>query len=360
VRPGDRPSSIAGAFLPMRRLIVLLATLAVAACSSAPGSGASPAPTPALGDIGDALQGPAGFVATTYATGLANVAAFAFDEAGRLWVSTAGYGDDGTDAVYLVATPGSTPTKVIGGVHTPLGLLWLDGELYVASKGRVDAYANLSGSTFAAHRTVLVLPDGVGEVNGLVVSPDHRLVLGISAPCDACRPTSQYAAAVVSFRTDGTDLRVEASGIRAPTGLAYSSTGQLYVTMNQRDDLDDATPGDWLAIVERGQDWGFPDCYGQDDEACRDAPLPVAELDKHAAASGVALAEGGFGSIRGASAFVAEWATGRMIRVGLGDGASVEPFVTGLQNPVPVAIAPDGALLAGDWGTGTVYRIAAG
>jgi glucose/arabinose dehydrogenase len=88
----------------------------------------------------------------------------------------------------------------------------------------------------------------------------------------------------------------------------------------------------------------------------------VAELDKHAAAAGVALAEDGFGSIGGASAFVAEWAKGVVLRVGLGsaDGGSVEPFLTGLHKPVPVAIAPDGALLVGDWAAGTVYRIAPG
>ena len=68
----------------------------------------------------------------------------------------------------------------------------------------------------------MTLPDDVGEVNGLVMSPEGRLILGVSAPCDACTPSSQYAAAVISVLPDGTDLRVEASGIRAPVGLAYS------------------------------------------------------------------------------------------------------------------------------------------
>jgi hypothetical protein len=27
--------------------------------------------------------------------------------------------------------------------------------------------------------------------------------------------------------------------------------------MNQRDDLGDATPGDWLALVGDGEDWAF-------------------------------------------------------------------------------------------------------
>ena len=68
----------------------------------------------------------------------------------------------------------------------------------------------------------------------------------------------------MSFLPDGSDLRVEASGIRAPVGLTTDpASGDVLVTMNQRDDLGDATPGDWLAVVRSGQDWGFPDCYGQ-------------------------------------------------------------------------------------------------
>jgi hypothetical protein len=35
------------------------------------------------------------------------------------------------------------------------------------------------------------------------------------------------------------------------------------------------------------------------------------------------------------------------------------PFLTGLTNPVPVILGPDGTLLVGDWGTGIVYRITA-
>ena len=102
-----------------------------------------------LVDIGAGLTGPAGLTATVAATGLAHVSAFAFDADGRLWAATAGYGDDGSDAVYLVGSDGSTPVKVIAGLHTPLGLVWSDGTLYVASAGRVDAYRDLVDSTFA-------------------------------------------------------------------------------------------------------------------------------------------------------------------------------------------------------------------
>ena len=339
----------------MLRPLLLLLVVALGGCSTAGAADTSSG----LVDIGAGLRGPAGLAATAYATGLPNVASVTFDAAGRLWAATAGFEDDGTDGVYLVTHAGAMPTEVIAGLHTPLGLAWDGDVLYVASARRVDAYSDLAGTAFASHRVVLTLPEGVGEVNGLVVSPAGRLVLGISAPCDACEPSSPYAAAVVSFLPDGSDLRVEAGGIRAPVGLAYDPvTGDLYVTMNQRDDLGDATPGDWLSIVQSGQDWGFPGCYGQGGEACTGVPEPVAELDAHAAVSGVTVVDGTLAGTSRRSAIVAEWATGAVLRVGLGADPTVDDFVTGLSKPVAVAAAPGGALLVGDWGTGTIYRIA--
>ncbi len=342
----------------MRSLITLLLVAVVAGCSSASGS------TATLVGIGAGLQGPSGLAATVYATGLADVSAFAFDADGRLWAATAAFQDDDADAVYVVTSPGAAPTRVIAGVHTPLGLVWVADTLYVASHGRVDAYTDLDGVTFGSHTTVLTLPDDVGEVNGLVMSPEGRLVLGVSAPCDDCTPTSRYAAAVLSFLPDGSDVQVVAGGIRAPVGLAYvPGTGDLLVSMNQRDQLGDATPGDWLAIVRSGQDWGFPECYGQGGTVCQGVPEPLAVLDKHAAVSGVAVVTGGLGPAVGTSALVAEWATGIVMRVALAadptTAVTVGPFVTGLKQPVAVATAPDGAVFVGDWGTGTVYRIAA-
>jgi glucose/arabinose dehydrogenase len=360
----------------MRRTIALLLSLVVAGCSGAVGADSpstSPGPSSSaspdagsLVDIGAGLQGPAGLTATVYATGLVNAAAFAFDGDGRLWVATAAFSDDGSDAIYLVASAGTAPTAVITGVHTPLGLVWNDGTLYVASAGRVEAYSGYAAAAFATHWTVLTLPDTVGEVNGLALAPDGRLVLGVSAPCDACTPATQEAAAVLSFLPDGSDLQVVARGIRAPVGLAYvPGTDELLVTMNQRDDLGDATPGDWLAVVRSGQSWGFPDCYGQGGAACTGVPDPIAVLDPHAAVSGVAVVAGQLGPQIGTSAIVAEWATGRVLRVeltttsdGTTAGGTVEPFLFGVSKPVGVAVAPDGSVIVGDWGSGTIYKVA--
>ena len=112
--------------------------------------------------------------------------------------------------------------------------------------------------------------------------------------------------------------------------------------MNQRDDLGSRTPGDWLAFVKQGEDWGFPACYGQGGTVCKGVPSPVGVLDPHAAAGGVAILTSQLGGRYRSSALVAEWEHGKVLRVALkrtatGYRGSVSTFLTGLQNPLPVA-----------------------
>jgi glucose/arabinose dehydrogenase len=200
--------------------------------------------------------------------------------------------------------------------------------------------------------------------NAILATRDGRLVLSVSTTCDHCRPRSTWAATIVTFRPDGSDLRVYASGVRAGFGMAYyPATTDLFVSMNQRDDLGSRTPGDWLAVVRRGQRWGFPACYGQGGAVCTGVPQPTAVLDKHAAAGGVAIVTGQLGPGAGTAALVAEWQTGTVQRVALTRSGSTyrgstSTFLTGLKNPLPVATTGDGGVLVGDWSTGIVYRIA--
>lgn len=343
----------------------LTTTVVTASCSKETSS--PPASRQAeLVAVGAGLMGPMGTVATVDATGLAKVAALATDPEGRLWAATAEFEDKGTDAVYLVPAKGATPVKIIEEIHTPLGLLWIGDTLFVSSKERVDAFSAFDGNVFGGHRVVLELPEGVGEVNGMALAPNGRIMLGISAPCDSCAPPSEWSSSVVSFVPDGSnlgsDLRTEAKGIRAPIGLTYyPGTEDLFVTMNHRDDLDPNTPGDWLSVVRSGQSWGFPGCYGQGGGACAGTPQPVVALDPHAAASGVAIVTGQLGPDVGNAAIVAEWAQRKVQKVSLertegGYRGSVSPFVTGIDRPVPVVLS-GGDVLIGDWGSGTVYRI---
>ena len=221
----------------------------------------------------------------------------------------------------------------------------------MSSLGKVTAFGDLQGTRFHAHTTIVDGPVAGGENNNVILAPDGRLVMGVSASCDHCVPASKWSASIVTFRPTAPTSQLFASRIRAAYGLAYyPGTSDLFASMNQRDDLGAATPGDWLALVRKGQDWGFPACYGQ----CKLFPTPVAVLDPHAAAGGVAILN--------SDAFVSEWQLGKVQRVvlakkGSGYTGNVEPYLTGLKNPLPLLTTSDGDLLVGDWQTGRIYRI---
>jgi glucose/arabinose dehydrogenase len=314
--------------------------------------------------IGAGLRGPAGLRASVYAHGPLNTAAFAFDASGRLWLTAAGLEAHAHDGVYMIAKPGAPALKVVAGLDDPLGLAWYRGELYVASVGRVDEYGGFDGRRFTQHVRILDGPVPGGENNLLLMNGEGRFVMGITATCDHCKPASAFAGSIVTFAPDGSDLRIYASRIRAPFGLAYfPGTSDLLVTMNQQDNLGLRTPGDWLALVREGQNWRFPECYGQGGAACAGVPAPTAVLDKHAAVGGVAVVTGQLGASVGTAAIVPEWNVAKVQRVALtrtasGFEGSVSPFLTGLHNPLAIALTPDRhALLVGDWATGTIYRL---
>jgi glucose/arabinose dehydrogenase len=175
-------------------------------------------------------------------------------------------------------------------------------------------FGGLRWTRFATRRTIVDGPVRGGENNGLAVLPNGRILMAVSASCDHCTPASPYSGSIVSFRPDGSDLRIYARRIRAAYGLElYPHTATLFATLNQRDDLGAATRGDGLAVVRAGDDWKFPGCYRQGGAACVGVPPPVGVLDKHAAAAGVAIVihqlRGRFAS----SALVAEWQLGRVV-----------------------------------------------
>lgn len=284
-----------------------------------------------------------------YAGGLKNLSAFALDSRGRLWVTTSAAADHSRDGVYLVPRAGARPLKVISRLKGPLGLTWSGDELFVASIGRVDAFGGLRGDRFTTRRLVLKEPRGHGWNDNLVKAPNGRLVMSISANCDHCSPRSPWSGSIVSFNPDGSGVHFYARHLRAGYGLAYRpGTDELLVSMNQRNDLGSRTTGDALAVVRDGDDWRFPGCYGQGGRACAGVREPIAVLDKHAAAGGLAVV--------GGDALVTEWQLGKVLRVDLASG-KVTPYVTGLENPLAVAPLRDGSVLVGDWGSGTVYRI---
>ena len=88
--------------------------------------------------------------------------------------------------------------------------------------GIVARYSGFDGRAFA-HRRVIVPAISVGRhgLGTIAPGPNSRLYLGAGAEQDALAGGHETSGTVVSFKGDGSDLRIEAKGLRGPFGLAF-------------------------------------------------------------------------------------------------------------------------------------------
>jgi glucose/arabinose dehydrogenase len=164
-------------------------------------------------------------------------------------------------------------------------------------------------------------------------------------------------------------------GTRNPYGLALrGSTGEAFVTVNGQDNLG-TQPADHLLRVADGEDAGWPRCWpsypdGGLHGSCAGVTPPVAVLTPHSSSDALTFYEAGeFGAEYSGNAFVTQWGAnvggtvGRRVErvVFSGSGANehgqVSDFATGFSHPLAIAVAPDGGLLVGDYGTGQLIEI---
>jgi glucose/arabinose dehydrogenase len=322
------------------------------------------------GTGGAAIRVPAGFSVSVYARGLAAPTAMAFGPDGRLYVTQTG-------GKVVAIGPDRRPVGFASRFRTPLGLVWRGGTLYVSRAGGIDSL-RLVGERATGRRTVVRgLPYKLHQQDNVVIGSDGRLYLGSGSTCDACRERDRRSATILSLRPDGSDLRVVATGLRNPYGLAIQPrTGRLYASVNGQDKLGDLEPAETVVAIRRGAFFGWPVCWPSFTRlrlvgSCRGTAPPVAYLEPHSSADGMAFYTGStFPAAYRGDLFVAEWGQylskrhGRKLvrlpfdRNGRPLARRAAIFATGFVHPLAVAVDPDsGALLVADWGTGTIYAI---
>ncbi|HST17717.1 MAG TPA: hypothetical protein VLK36_08605 [Gaiellaceae bacterium] len=298
-----------------------------------------------------AIHVPAGFRASVFAAGLDHPTAMAFGPDRRLYVS------EDVGAVVSVGRGSTRPRPFLRKLVVPLGLLWRGRTLYVSQSGRVDAY----GATGRHLRVVLShLPYKLHQQDAIVAGPDGRLYLGSGSTCDACGERDPRSATILSFRPDGSGLRVVATGLRNPYGLTFVGR-TLYATVNGRDKLGDGEPAEEVVNVRQGARYGWPSCWPSFAlerliGSCTGVTPPIAYLEPHSSADGIVSWRGDL--------FVAEWGEylskkhGRkLVRIRRG---RVEAFATGFAHPLALAVDPAGDLLVADWERGVIYAIRKG
>lgn len=317
--------------------------LALAALSLALAGAASPA---------DGVRVPPGYRASVVARGLTHPTALAWGPRGRLYATE--------DVGRLVVVRGGRAHVVVRGLTVPLGLVFRGNAVYVSESGKLERL-RLSSAGRVVERRALVshLPYGLHQQDNVVVH-DRRLYFGSGSTCDACRERDPRSAAILSTRLDGSDLRVVAHGLRNPYGLTVQpGTGRLYATVNGQDKLGLDEPAEMVVRVRAGAGYGWPRCWPSFARrrmvgSCAGVTRPVAYLEPHSSADGVAFWRGAL--------YVAEWgeyystrAGRRVVRIDLGSGR-VTTFADGFDHPL--ALLPSrGGLLVADWGRGTIVRI---
>jgi glucose/arabinose dehydrogenase len=188
---------------------------------------------------------------------------------------------------------------ILGGLDRPHGLAFAGSTLFVAETSRVlrlDVWWDGSSA-----REIIALPGGGHHfTRSLAVGPDDKLYVSTGASCDVCQESDPRRAAVWRYNLDGSGGEPFATGLRNAVGLAWDpTTGALWATDNERNELGPDVPPDELDVLRLGADYGWPACYGQRVPMpsfgtvgrCANTELPALELPAHTAPLGLSYAD---------------------------------------------------------------------
>jgi len=201
-------------------------------------------------------------------------------------------------------------------------------------------------------------------------------------------PAEYHRANILEFSPDGRGRRVYAYGIRNAVGIAvHPETGELWVSVNERDGLGDNLVPDYITHVQEGGFYGWPWYYmgghqdprhqGKHPELRSKVITPDVLLQAHLASLQMTFYDGRqFPPEYQGDVFAAEhgsWnrtvrAGYKIIRVPLKNGRATgefQDFVTGFVTPegdvwgrpVGVAVARDGSLIFTDDGSNSAWRV---
>ncbi|PYJ28054.1 MAG: sorbosone dehydrogenase [Verrucomicrobia bacterium] len=245
--------------------------------------------------------------------------------------------------------------------------------------------ARLSGG--AAH-----LRSGGHWTRDIAFSPDgKKMYVSIGSRSNVSDNAAEAdRARIFEFNPDGTDRKVYAWGIRNAVGIAFRpGTNDLWMSTNERDEIGEDLPPDYISSVRPGGFYGWPWFYignhpdprhkGKHPELADKVIVPDVLVQPHSATLNLCFYTGDQfpNEYKGAifAAFHGSWnrmkRTGyKVVRVPFDHATGKAPgqyedFVTGFitpdgqvwGRPVGIAVAKDGSLLISEDGNGTIWRV---
>src|SRR5205809_1173022 len=306
--------------------------------------------------------------------------------------------------------PDVTETFAEGGLNKPFGIAFYPpGDdpqfLYVANTDGIIRFpyrngdlkargpaeelnAHLSGG--AAH-----LRSGGHWTRDIVFSPDgKKMYVSIgSRSNDSDNAAEADRARIFELNPDGSGQKVYAWGIRNAVGIAFRpGSNELWMSTNERDELGEDLPPDYISSVRPGGFYGWPWFYignhvdprhqGKHSELADQVIVPDVLVQAHSATLNLCFYTGDqfpaeyIGDIF--AAYHGSWnrkkRTGyKIVRVPFdhSTGKAIgeyEDFVTGFVapegnvwgRPVGITVAKDGSLLFSEDGNGTIWQVSYG
>lgn len=289
-------------------------------------------------------------------------------------------------------------SDLLADLHSPFGVAWSDGTLYVAAADAILAYPYELGQTEITAEPTVLTPLPGGPINhhwtkDLALSPDGRfLYASVGSNSNAGErglEAEKGRAAIWQVDRETGAARVYASGLRNPNGLIFHpETGELWTVVNERDELGPNLVPDYMTAVQEDAFYGWPWSYFGDHvderlhpprpDMVEQAIMPDYALSSHVAALGLIFSNG--------SAMPEPYANGafvgmhgswnrtafngyKVVYVPFENGqpaGMAQDVVTGFLDgdqargrPVGIAMDGTGALLIADDAGNTVWRVAA-
>jgi glucose/arabinose dehydrogenase len=363
-------------------------------------------PRPAARPAGAFPVAPKGFKVSEFATGLNNPRKIVTAPNGDIFVAESMPGrikllrdSDGDGKAETVSVYAS-------GLRQPFGLAFYPPapaaptHLYVGNTGSVVRFAYKGGDITAQGQPQMLVPNipGGGRLAGgghwtrdVVFSKDgKRMFVSVGSQSNVSDSENEKRRAdILVFDPEGRGEKIFAWGIRNAVGLAiHPETGQVWASVNERDELGDHLVPDYVTHVEEGGFYGWPWYYlgshqdprhkGKRPELKDKVIVPDVLLQSHSASLCMTFyTSDQFPKDYRLDAFAAEhgsWNRARrtgykVIRLPFKDGKATgeyEDFLVGFVTPegnvwgrpVGVSVAKDGSLLVTDDGSGIVWRVA--
>ncbi len=161
-------------------------------------------------------------------------------------------------------------TPFITGLNSPFGMALVGDTLYVANTDAVLAFAYKEGDTKIADSGKKVTDlNGTTPNNhwtrNLAASPDgKKLYIAVGSNSNIAEggmKREEGRARVFELDIASGKKISYAAGLRNPVGLDFDSNGVLWTVVNERDMLGSDLVPDYLAQVEFGADYGWPNHF---------------------------------------------------------------------------------------------------